>query len=47
MVDSPSSWNPDVSWIWATASRVPDTGSTAVLLGVGVIALAAVRRRLR
>jgi hypothetical protein len=28
-------------------SSVPDTGSTAALLGVGVFALAAARRRLR
>ena len=46
VVDSPSSWNPIHSWTWATATRVPDTGSTAALLGLGVAALAFARRRL-
>ena len=45
VVDSPS-WTPVDSWIWATATRVPDTGSTAALLGAGVAALAFARRRL-
>ena len=46
VVDAPSSWNPIHSWTWATATRVPDTGSTAALLGVGVAALAFARCRL-
>ncbi|MBT5815864.1 MAG: VPDSG-CTERM sorting domain-containing protein [Opitutales bacterium] len=46
VVDSPDSWDPDNSWTWGIASRVPDTGSTAALLGVGVFVLAAARRRL-
>ena len=36
------------SGVWAVATRaaVPDTGSTAALLGVGVVALAFARRKL-
>jgi len=46
VVDNHSGWNPTDSWTWATATRVPDTGSTAALLGVGVVALAFAKRRL-
>ena len=46
VVDAPSGWNPTNSWTWATATRVPDTGSTAALLGASVVALAFARRRL-
>ena len=46
VVDAPTGWNPTDSWTWATATRVPDTGSTAALLGTGVAALAFARRRL-
>ena len=45
-VDAPTGWNPTDSWTWATATRVPDTGSTAALLGAGIVALAFARRRL-
>lgn len=43
VVDSPS-WTPVDSWTWATATRVPDTGSTVALFLVGAVALAAARR---
>ena len=46
VVDSDSSFNPNDSWTWGIASRVPDTGSTAALLGVGVFVLAFAKRRL-
>ena len=46
VVNAPSSWDPSNSWTWGIASRVPDTGSTAALLGAGVFVLAAARRRL-
>ena len=37
-------WPMNDSW---SLNAVPDTGSTAALLGVGVVALAFARRRLR
>ena len=37
----------DDTWMGTFTSHVPDTGSTAALLGVGVIALVGARRRLR
>ncbi|MBK1875773.1 VPDSG-CTERM sorting domain-containing protein [Pelagicoccus mobilis] len=35
----------DVAWVVESASKVPDTGSTVLLLGVSIIGLATIRRK--